>query len=60
MATEYKLLNVEKPEDRTHEVEAMINELGCEGWEVVGYSAHGWRGIMEPGFNHLILFKRSA
>ena len=60
MATQYKLLNIEKAEGKTNEVEAKINEMAAEGWEVVGYSAHGWRGLASAGFSHLILLKRST
>jgi hypothetical protein len=60
MATLYKLLNVEKPEGKTHEVEAQINNFAKDGWEVVGYSAFGWRGAFQAGFSHLILFKREG
>jgi len=55
---EYQLLNVERAESKTHEVEDMINDLAEEGWRVVGYSTHGWRGIAQAGFSHLVLFER--
>lgn len=58
MPSEYLLLNTHKAEDKTHEAEDEINAYAEEGWEVVGYSAHGWRGVATAGFNHLILMRR--
>ena len=57
---QYRLLNIHRAEDKTHEAEAVINKQAEKGWEVVGYSAFGWRGITKPGFSHLVLFKRSS
>jgi len=60
MTTRYVLLNISKPTDKTYEIEDVLNEMAEEDWEVVGYSAHGWRGVIQPGFSHLILLKQST
>jgi hypothetical protein len=55
---EYRLLNVQRAESKTDEVEDIINDQADEGWRVAGYSAQGWRGVMQAGFSHLVLFER--
>ena len=56
----YRLLKIEKPGDKIRDVEDAINDMADRGWEVVGYSAHGWRGISVPTYSHLVLFRRDA
>lgn len=60
MPSEYVLLNLVRPDDKTYEVEVIINRLAQEGWEVVGYSAPGWRGAVHPSYTHLVLLRRDA
>ncbi len=56
----YRLLKIEKPGDKTRDVEDAINDMADRGWEVVGYSANVARGISVPTYSHLVLFRRDA